>query len=228
MKEKRMEESVPIYREYNTHNQPILERVIKLAKLSQVHILDVGCGTGEIGKYLLDKVDCMIDGIETNNSSILKAKELGYSHVYDHDLNTPLSENIASQKYGVIILADVLEHLMHPERRLPEFAKILAPEGTIYISLPNIGFLYFRITHLFGQWNYKDYGIMDRTHLRFFTLATMKELLKGANLNIVEEYGYCALNNYPYIIKDVLRFLAKIKPSMFAMQIIFTVKNYGH
>ena len=112
-----MKESVPISREYNTHNQPVLERVIKLAGRGQVCILDVGCGTGLIGKYLLDKIDCKIDGIETNDSSRLKAKEYGYSKVYDHDLNTPLKEDITNQKYDAIILADILEHLIHPELR---------------------------------------------------------------------------------------------------------------
>ena len=77
--------------------------------------------------------------------------------------------------FDIIIFADVLEHLKEPETVLRRFKKYLKKDGYALISIPNIANWKMRVYLLFGKWHYKDVGLLDKTHLRFFTLKTAKD-----------------------------------------------------
>jgi 2-polyprenyl-3-methyl-5-hydroxy-6-metoxy-1,4-benzoquinol methylase len=91
---------------------------------------------------------------------------------------------IKEQKFDVILIGDVLEHMVDPGKVLSELKKFLKPEGKFVISLPNVAHYSVRFGLLKGRWNMTNSGILDKTHLRFFTRVTAIELLTKAGLSI--------------------------------------------
>jgi SAM-dependent methyltransferase len=88
--------------------------------------------------------------------------------------------------YEAIVYGDVLEHLSDPAAVLRALDRTLAPGGTVIVSVPNVAHLWVRLSLLAGRFDYADRGILDRTHLRFFTRRTLLELLRSAGLRVVE------------------------------------------
>jgi 2-polyprenyl-3-methyl-5-hydroxy-6-metoxy-1,4-benzoquinol methylase len=127
-------------------------------------------------------------------------------------------------QYDILLFGDVLEHLVHPERVLATLLPRLKPGGRVLVSLPNIAFVVNRLTHLLGRWDYRDYGILDRTHLRFFTRRTMVALLESSGLRVTRVEGYVGLHRHPWFVREPLRFLGRVWPSLFAIQIVLTAE----
>ena len=88
--------------------------------------------------------------------------------------------------FDAIVYGDVLEHLSDPGAVLRALDQTLAPGGTVIVSVPNVAHLWVRLSLLAGRFDYADRGILDRTHLRFFTRRTLRELLRAAGLTVVE------------------------------------------
>lgn len=88
--------------------------------------------------------------------------------------------------FEAIVYGDVLEHLSDPIATLRALDQTLAPGGTVIVSVPNVAHLWVRLSLLAGRFDYADRGILDRTHLRFFTRRTLLELLRAAGLHVVE------------------------------------------
>lgn len=88
--------------------------------------------------------------------------------------------------FDFIVYGDILEHLKNPEAALLKLRNYLSRKGFIIISLPNVAHVYNRKNLLFGRWDYNDAGILDRTHLRFFTLKAAKEMIEKAGYEIVD------------------------------------------
>ena len=86
--------------------------------------------------------------------------------------------------FDAIVYGDVLEHLLDPRRVLVELARALGPDGVVVISVPNIAHLYIRLLLLAGRFDYVDQGILDDSHLRFFTARSLRALIAGAGLTI--------------------------------------------
>jgi SAM-dependent methyltransferase len=103
-------------------------------------------------------------------------------------LNEGLPEDIKKkEKYDYILMLDILEHLYNYENIIEQSKNLLKPDGKIIISLPNIANIFVRLNLLIGRFPYSDKGILDRTHLRFFTLGSIRKLIKSHNLEIVEQ-----------------------------------------
>ena len=83
--------------------------------------------------------------------------------------------------------ADVLEHLVDPLRVMTALNRMLARGGLVVISIPNIAHLWIRLSLLMGRFEYTDRGLLDRTHLRFFTYRSLRSLITDAGLCIVRE-----------------------------------------
>jgi len=122
-----------------------------------------------------------------------------------------------NEKFDVIIFGDVLEHVAWPENILNKFKNYLYDDGIIIASIPNVANIITRINLLFGNWNYQNSGILDNTHLRFFTKKTALELFKKANLKLIK-LEYTSLGVNKFIITS--KFLTKIYPNLFSMQFI--------
>ena len=144
-------------------------------------VIDFGCAGGYFAK-MLAKNDCQVTGVEMNPDAA-KVAEKYCKEVLVLDLDTvSIEEAFQGKQYDVAVFGDVLEHLRDPWRLLRETHKVLRPGGYVVASIPNIAHGAVRLSLLQGSFNYSDVGILDNTHLRFFTRATVESLF--------EETGY--------------------------------------
>lgn len=206
------------YQKYEHANNHILQYILE-SGIDNPVVLDVGCWMGAFGEQLKKQMDCEIDGIDINQEVLEVAKTKGYRHLYNIDLNNADFAHI-HQKYDFIIFGDVLEHTIDSGSIINKLKLKLTPNGLFAVSLPNVGFILYRLLHLLGYWDYKEYGVMDKTHLRFFTLDSMKKFFKANNLQIMRTDPHTGLNRSAFVIQTA-KLLAKIYPSLFAIQIVF-------
>ena len=170
-----------------------LERHLAISKVydniaSGSTVLDVGCSTGFLGMHLKNGKNCRVVGIENDVAAIRVAKGR-LDKVIDFDLEKDNSSKLKLRReFDYVILADVLEHLCEPEMIVRNFSKFLKPDGKIIISLPNVAHPLVRLNLLLGKWDYTDIGIMDRTHVKFYTHKTAKNLIEKCGLRILGEF----------------------------------------
>jgi 2-polyprenyl-3-methyl-5-hydroxy-6-metoxy-1,4-benzoquinol methylase len=152
-----------------------------------VEILDVGCGYGAIWEKFKHTKNHVL-GLDSSEAPLKVAKdrmnEVCLANITDAG---EVEKVLKDRKFDLIVLADILEHVYDPFSTLSIYKPYLKPGGKFLISIPNIGVWYFRLSILFGQFNYSDSGILDRTHIRFFTLESFRKLLHAANLKIIKE-----------------------------------------
>ncbi|MBP9732118.1 MAG: class I SAM-dependent methyltransferase [Candidatus Magasanikbacteria bacterium] len=190
-------------------------------------ILDVGCSTGYLGEYLIQNKKCMVYGIESDAPSHAIALSKGYETVALETVEDALSSHIfEGKKFDHIIIGDVLEHVVDPSYVLKEIKKYLAEQGTIIISLPNVAHYSVRFALLRGKWDMTDTGIMDRTHLHFFTLKTAKEMIgkTGYEIEMVRPRGDLERWFRKISLESVGRRILEWCSSFFAIQYIFVVR----
>ncbi|MHB1213698.1 MAG: methyltransferase domain-containing protein [Thiobacillus sp.] len=149
--------------------------VLALVPTRSKRILDVGCGHGTLGQAIKVRQSAEVDGVElVENAAAIATTRL--DKVWTGSVEASLDQ-IPDAHYDCIICADVLEHLKDPWEVLSRLSEKLAQAGTLVISLPNIGHWSIIEKLQNGQWTYSNEGILDITHLRFFTRQSMKELL---------------------------------------------------
>jgi SAM-dependent methyltransferase len=143
-------------------------------------VLEIGCHTGAMSKYLKDN-GCVITGVEIDPEGCSEARNICHSIIEGNIENEKIFGQLTGT-YDVIIFADVLEHLMSPEKILAKIKNLLSSDGYVLISLPNIAHWSVRRNLLMGKFQYQDIGLMDKTHLHFYTFDSFKQL--------VQEQGY--------------------------------------
>lgn len=150
-------------------------------------VLDVGCSSGYFGEKLMATHNSKIWGIDLDDEDAKKAKSVGYQEVYVGDLDTFNWSLVGDKKFDSIIFADVLEHLKNPLMCLLEVKKLLKPNGTIYASIPNIAHITVRMELFEGNFDYEDTGLLDNTHISFFTKKTIWKMFNDAGMTIVHD-----------------------------------------
>ncbi len=194
-------------------------------------VLDVGCSNGNLAKIFQEN-GCEVVGIEYDSSAAEKAKEF-CQEVIQGDLDDDKifrHKVLQKEKFDVIVCGDILEHLKDPAAVLEKLKKLLKPEGYFVISLPNVAHYTVRWQLLRGKWNYQETGILDKTHLRFFTYKSMLRLFSELNLEVENVF-------YSPWVPPLRRFWRRIKlvpyleyfltnffPELFALQFISKVK----
>ncbi len=145
-------------------------------------ILDVGCAGGALGLALRRAGASEIVGIEALPEVAAEARrKLHHVLVADAEsLELPFDD----EAFDCIIFADVLEHARDPWAMLAAFRRYLKANGQIVASIPNFRFYAVIARLVFDRWRYAESGILDRTHLRFFTLPTIREMFSGAGYRI--------------------------------------------
>lgn len=148
-------------------------------------VLDIGCGNGALGRLFRDmSKEVVIDGIEPSEYAAALAEPY-YRKVYRGTAQDRL-QDIGRAGYDYIILADVLEHMPDPLALLSKLAASISDTAKVIISVPNAAFGAIRLALLNGRFDYVDSGIIERTHLRFFTLSTIREVIERSGLSISE------------------------------------------
>jgi 2-polyprenyl-3-methyl-5-hydroxy-6-metoxy-1,4-benzoquinol methylase len=147
-------------------------------------ILDVGCAAGGLGREIKKRrPDAVVHGIEYEPEVAKKAREQ-LDLVFEMDLNRGVIG--LEGPYDCIFCGDVLEHLIDPWSVLRDLVSELRPGGHLIAGFPNVRHYKVIRDLLFrGTFEYRDSGIMDSTHLRFFTLREMEKLLEGAGVTVV-------------------------------------------
>lgn len=145
-------------------------------------LLDIGCGRGQLAGAAR-QFGFRVTGIECH-PAVLKAAADRVDELLAVDLADyqTVTAALADRNFDVILFACVLEHTPDPLSVLRFYRRFLKPNGRIVVSLPNIACWDRRLALLFGRFDYANSGIMDRTHLRFFTFRTARALLQEAGL----------------------------------------------
>lgn len=147
-------------------------------------VLDLGCGAGALGRWLRAEKRCVVDGVEANAKSAASAAPY-YRKMVVADLETEtLSAHFANQRYDYIVCADVLEHLRRPEELVAQLGELLTPSGRILLSIPNVSYAGLIGALLNGEFQYRSSGLLDATHLRFFTRKSLLQWLKRCDLHV--------------------------------------------
>lgn len=140
-------------------------------------VLDLGCGSGALGQHLRETRHCTTDGLTWSETEASHARP-HYRRVVVADLEScDLSAAFEPGQYDAIVCADVLEHLRSPERVLDACRQLLKPTGRLLFSVPNAGYSGLIAELLHGEFLYRDEGLLDRTHLRFFTRRSLTRFL---------------------------------------------------
>jgi len=192
-------------------------------------LLDLGAAGGELGAAVRDRFDRTI-GFEYDVDRIGQLRPR-FDSVVIADLETvkTLPANVR-----VVVLADILEHLRDAGTLLRCVLDALAPDGRVFISVPNIANVTVRLGLLFGVFEYRDRGILDYTHLRFFTMRTIRREIENAGFRIVAVRG----SSVPIrliigrwmpefllrIGERVLTWITRVWRSLFAYQIVIVAE----
>ena len=213
------------YKDFEGSSHRILLDLIRRHVPRGGTLLDLGAAGGELGWALRDHFDRRI-GFEYNVDCIGALRDR-FDAVAVADLEKlrrlPMSAS-------AIVLADVIEHLRAPSELLRVVGDTLAPGGHLFVSVPNIANITVRLGLLLGIFEYRDRGILDHTHLRFYTMRTIRREIESAGFNIEEIRGSSVpirLIIGRYTPEPVLRLgervltqMTRIWRSLFAYQII--------
>jgi SAM-dependent methyltransferase len=151
-------------------------------------LLDVGCGSGAFGRLLRSQRPGMeLWAIEPDPASARTAED-GFDHVIVGEFP---ADRLPADRFDVIVCADVLEHMAEPEKALCAAAKAMTRDGTLVASIPNVRHWRAVVWPLLrnGTWTYTERGILDRTHLRFFTRRSMCDFFANCGWSVESVTG---------------------------------------
>ena len=197
-------------------------------------VFDIGCGKGFFAAEL-KRSDNRVVGVDTLPQS--PESEVLEEYI-SADLNADqvrILERLRGRRFDRVLLLDVLEHLARPESLLITARRALKENGCLVVSLPNIANVTERLMLLVGRFDYADRGIMDRSHLRFFTRKTARQLLEEINYEILQEkmtvmpmeliLGLSPANFLMRAINGFLAVLTALFPGLLGYQIMFLARS---
>jgi 2-polyprenyl-3-methyl-5-hydroxy-6-metoxy-1,4-benzoquinol methylase len=193
-------------------------------------VLDLGCAGGYMAAALKELKGCRVVGVDVH--------ELEPGVTLDgfrrHDLNQGLPD-VHMQDFDFLLALDIIEHLSAPElfvRRLREALK-LSPNTRIVVSTGNIGFMVTRLMLLFGQFNYGKRGILDMTHTRLFTFASLRRLFEQGGFRVIETRGVpgpfplaMANSRISRVLVRLNKMMIFLSRGLFSYQIFMVVQPY--
>ncbi len=147
-------------------------------------VLDIGCSSGNFGEELIKEKKCIVDGIELDHEDAQEARKK-LRNVFELNIETdPLDE--ITDKYDFIYFGDVIEHLVDPSKALKRLKPLFKNEknAKILFSLPNMSHISVRLMLLNGNFEYGKTGLLDNTHLHFYTLHELNRVFNRAGMEI--------------------------------------------
>ncbi|MDR1190357.1 MAG: methyltransferase domain-containing protein [Verrucomicrobiales bacterium] len=200
------------------------------SRISGAEVLDIGAGAGFVGRALKGLGAGVLTAVETDATARADLRAAGYAVVHE------CVGELGGRRYDAVLLLDVLEHMADPFQMARGIGAWLKPGGVALISVPNVAHWSVRLPLLFGRFDYRSRGILDRTHLHFFTRAHFRELLasvKGCQIAGISSSIAPAELALPEtkvigfmlkIIAPVRRWLARKLPGIFAYQHLAMIK----
>lgn len=185
----------------------VREEMLKYLPETAKKILDVGCGNGAFASLVKEKNNAEVWGIELMEEEAKVAIDV-LDKVFVGNCENHI-EGLPDQYFDAIYMNDVLEHLVDPYSVLEILKSKLAPNGVFISSIPNVRFFRTFSKVLFSKdWIYDDHGVMDKTHLRFFTGKSIKRMYEELGCTVITHEGI-----------NVTR---SIKPILFNIPFLFT------
>ena len=208
----------------------LLSRITALGE--SLSVLDVGFGAGHLARRI--RARCRyLAGIELDPAAASEGAAF-----FDDPLVDDVVSGLAGpwrEPFDVVVAGDILEHLPEPGLALDLLRPLLKPEGRFLVSLPNVANVTVRLGLLFGRFPLSDRGILDRTHLRFFTRKTGRELLQQNGFEVLRETPTAMpfelalpfLGRPPLAapVRAAARLLAIAWPGMFGYQIVYEARS---
>ena len=150
-------------------------------------VLEIGAGPGSITRLLKEHGGCRVTAVEVDSDALPKLAEF-CEQVHQFDLNDPgwVAGVAVVGSFDVGVAADALEHRYNPWETLRAMQEVLADTGYILVLLPDVGPQTLIAGLVAGHFGYRDWGLLDRTHVRFFTLDGMQRLFAEGGLKIVD------------------------------------------
>lgn len=191
-------------------------------------VLDVGCACGDFGEFLHKVKNVQIHGFEYDRKSLEQAASKGiYKSLSQVDLNffDAHAYSDLHGKFDVVALIDVLEHTISPETVIESLKFFLKPGGVFVVSLPNASFGEVKGKLLHDNFEYTEVGVLDKTHIRFYTFNTIANLFSsaalkvtdcGATVGLIDKF----LFDLPYCVKKYI----KRNPRSYIFQYIFIAR----
>ena len=196
-------------------------------------VLDIGCGEGFIAAELRER-DNRVSGID---ALPVPKRSDALEHYVHADLDGGVTHlaGLMRHEFDRVLLMDVLEHLRAPEQLLTQCRDVLRTNGRLLVSLPNVANITVRLALLFGRFEYAERGIMDRTHVRFFTRRSARRMLEAAGFEIIEQkmtvmplevvIGSPDSNALVRVAHWILIGCTKLMPGLFGYQTFFVARK---
>lgn len=166
--------------EYYGHKRP---EMLRFLPADAQRVLELGCGEGVFGAIVKQSTGAEVWGLEYNEEAAQRAGDL-LDHVLAGDASTRIAE-LPDNYFDAVVCNDVLEHLVDPLDTLKRLRPKLKPDGVVVASIPNIRYLPALGKVVFRRdFPQEDFGIFDRTHLRFFTRSSMVRMFEDAGFSM--------------------------------------------
>jgi SAM-dependent methyltransferase len=181
-------------------------------------VLDVGCGPGYLAEYLARQKNCTVVGVE-QDPRLAEIAGRVCAQVYELNLETEGLRKIKG-KFTAIFFGDVIEHVRNAPELLGQASELLEVGGRVIVSTPNFVHIKNRLRVLLGSFEYRDSGLLDRTHVHFYTKRTLYALLEASGYRVVKIDFTTGVMNLASLRNRALHVLAKAYPNLFAYQFI--------
>jgi 2-polyprenyl-3-methyl-5-hydroxy-6-metoxy-1,4-benzoquinol methylase len=163
--------------ELNLEDRNSLSVLVAKVKPNSI-VLEFGPANGRMTKYMKEQLNCKVYAVEIDEDAAKDAEQYTEKIIVDSIENYRWQEEFKDLQFDYIIFADVLEHLYYPERVLKSVKEFLKEDGSILVSIPNIAHNSIIINLLKNEFNYNPTGLLDDTHIRFFTKKTFDQLIE--------------------------------------------------
>jgi 2-polyprenyl-3-methyl-5-hydroxy-6-metoxy-1,4-benzoquinol methylase len=189
----------------------------------------MGCAGGYVGSWLQDNRQCDVVGVD----QFLHPHQIQLKKFIQYHISEGLPTQLNLQTIDYVLMLDVIEHLPSPEHFVAKLAQQLSssPQVELLVSTGNVAFIVTRFMLLFGQFNYGKRGILDITHTRLFTFASMRHLFEQAGFEVISEQGVPVPLGLVFknktLVKALLwinQALIKVSKGLFSYQMYMTIK----
>lgn len=172
--------------EFDSEGDSSAAKIIRMVKDGS-RVLELGAGPGSITQELKNKNNCHVTALDIDHQFVERLAVI-CDVAYQVDLNNSNWPKVLEkeEKFDIVIAADILEHLWDPWETLSLIGNLITEDGEIIISLPHVGHCAVTACLLNGDFDYREDGLLDRTHIRFFGLKNIQSLINDAGLNILE------------------------------------------
>jgi glycosyltransferase involved in cell wall biosynthesis/SAM-dependent methyltransferase len=192
-------------------------------------ILDLACSSGLLAEQMRASGHCVI-GVDLTESPEVRRRTDAF---FAADLNDGIPAE-AGVGFDVVVAGDVIEHLLHPGDSLRHMQHVLRPGGQVLLSVPNFAHWYPRLRVALGLFGYDRRGILDETHLRFFTRSSLRRLTRDAGFDILEETATglpvgAVLPPGPLasFLRSIDKRLVQLRPTLFGYQYVLRLTSHA-